>query len=290
MFKGKKMAGHMGDERVTTQNLKIVKTDADRGLIMVEGAVPGAKGGWILVRDAVKRALPEGVPMPGAFRKPRERRRSGRGSGSCRSCRLSNAERRRPSDGPQGHHARRQGRRHRSRCRTRFSASSRAPTSCSAWSATSSPSGRPARTRPRRAARSATTKKMFKQKGTGRARHGAKTAPQFRGGGKAFGPVVRSHAHDLPKKVRALALKHALSDKARGEKLIVIADAKVKEPKTKALAGAVRQARPRQRADHRRRRGRRRISRWPPATSPISTCCRCRASTSTTSCAATRWC
>ena len=69
VFKGKKMAGHMGDERVTTQNLKIVKTDADRGLIMVEGAVPGARGGWILVRDAVKRALPEGVPMPGAFRK-----------------------------------------------------------------------------------------------------------------------------------------------------------------------------------------------------------------------------
>ena len=82
----------------------------------------------------------------------------------------------------------------------------------------------------------ATTAKMYKQKGTGRARHGAKTAPQFRGGGKAFGPVVRSHAHDLPKKVRALALKHALSDKARGEKLIVLADAAVKEPKTKALA------------------------------------------------------
>jgi large subunit ribosomal protein L4 len=84
---------------------------------------------------------------------------------------------------------------------------------------------------------SATTKKMYAQKGTGRARHGAKTAPQFRGGGKAFGPVVRSHAHDLPKKVRALALKMALSDKAKGEKIIVIADTKVKEAKTKALAG-----------------------------------------------------
>jgi large subunit ribosomal protein L4 len=84
---------------------------------------------------------------------------------------------------------------------------------------------------------SATTAKMYKQKGTGRARHGAKTAPQFRGGGKAFGPVVRSHAHDLPKKVRALALKLALSDKAKGEKLIVIADTKVKAVKTKALAG-----------------------------------------------------
>jgi large subunit ribosomal protein L3 len=69
VFKGKKMAGHLGDERVTTQNLKIVKTDAGRGLIMVEGAVPGHNGGWILVRDAVKRALPKEAPKPGAIRK-----------------------------------------------------------------------------------------------------------------------------------------------------------------------------------------------------------------------------
>jgi large subunit ribosomal protein L4 len=83
---------------------------------------------------------------------------------------------------------------------------------------------------------SLTTKKMYKQKGTGKARHGAHSAAQFRGGAKAFGPVVRSHAHDLPKKVRALALKHALSDKARGAKLIVIADTNVAEAKTKAVA------------------------------------------------------
>ncbi len=82
-----------------------------------------------------------------------------------------------------------------------------------------------------------TTKKMYKQKGTGRARHGAKTAPQFRGGGKAFGPVVRSHAIGLPKKVRVLALKHALSDKARDDKLIVLAEATAKDGKTKPLAG-----------------------------------------------------
>ena len=69
VFKKKHMAGHLGDERVTTLNLKVVKTDVDRGLIMVSGAVPGAKGGWIMVRDAVKRALPEGgVPTPGKFR------------------------------------------------------------------------------------------------------------------------------------------------------------------------------------------------------------------------------
>jgi large subunit ribosomal protein L3 len=69
VFKNKKMAGHLGDERVTTQNLKIVRTDVERGLILVEGAVPGAKGGWILVRDAVKKKLPDGVPTPGSFRK-----------------------------------------------------------------------------------------------------------------------------------------------------------------------------------------------------------------------------
>ena len=82
----------------------------------------------------------------------------------------------------------------------------------------------------------ATAKKVYAQKGTGQARHGNKAAPQFRGGGKAFGPVVRSHAHDLPKKVRALALKHALSGKLKGDKLIVLAEASASDPKTKALA------------------------------------------------------
>lgn len=82
---------------------------------------------------------------------------------------------------------------------------------------------------------SRTTKKMYKQKGTGGARHGAMSAPQFRGGGRAFGPTPRSHAHDLPKKVRALALKHALSAKAKVSQIHVIADAAVAEPKTKAL-------------------------------------------------------
>ena len=68
VFKGKKMAGHLGNVRVTTQNLEVVRTDADQGVILVRGAVPGAKGGWLLVRDAVKRALPKGVPTPGAIR------------------------------------------------------------------------------------------------------------------------------------------------------------------------------------------------------------------------------
>jgi len=68
VFKGKKMAGHMGAVRVTTQNLQVVKTDADRGLIMIKGAVPGSKGGWVTVKDAVKKPLPENVPFPAALR------------------------------------------------------------------------------------------------------------------------------------------------------------------------------------------------------------------------------
>ena len=77
--------------------------------------------------------------------------------------------------------------------------------------------------------------KMYKQKGTGRARHHSARAPQFRGGGKAHGPVVRSHEHDLPKKVRALGLKHALSAKAKSSSIIIIDDLKLTEAKTKTL-------------------------------------------------------
>lgn len=82
---------------------------------------------------------------------------------------------------------------------------------------------------------SRTGKKMYKQKGTGGARHGSRRAPQFVGGSRAFGPVVRSHAHALPKKVRALALRHALSAKFKSGDLIVVDTVSVKEAKTAAL-------------------------------------------------------
>ncbi|WP_309086498.1 50S ribosomal protein L3 [Chelativorans sp.] len=68
VFKGKKMAGHMGDRRVTTQNLEVVSTDTERGLILIRGAVPGSKGAWIMVRDAVKVPLPKEAPVPAAIR------------------------------------------------------------------------------------------------------------------------------------------------------------------------------------------------------------------------------
>ncbi|MFO1135292.1 MAG: 50S ribosomal protein L3 [Rhodoblastus sp.] len=70
-FKNKKMAGHLGTDRVTTQNLRVVQTDVERGLILVEGSVPGHRGGYIFVRDAVKRALPTDAPKPGKFKEPK---------------------------------------------------------------------------------------------------------------------------------------------------------------------------------------------------------------------------
>ena len=68
VFKGKKMAGHMGAVRVTTQNLQVVRTDADRGLIMIKGAVPATKGGWVTIKDAVKKPAPDNVPLPAGLK------------------------------------------------------------------------------------------------------------------------------------------------------------------------------------------------------------------------------
>ena len=68
VFKGKKMAGHMGARRVTTHNLEIVKTDEDRGVIFVKGAIPGSKGGWVMLRDALKKTLPDNAPRPAGLR------------------------------------------------------------------------------------------------------------------------------------------------------------------------------------------------------------------------------
>jgi len=68
VFKGKKMAGHLGSVRVTTQNIQVVRTDADRGLIMVKGSVPGTKGGWVTIKDAVKKPLPKDLPLPAALK------------------------------------------------------------------------------------------------------------------------------------------------------------------------------------------------------------------------------
>jgi 50S ribosomal protein uL3/50S ribosomal protein L4 len=196
-FKNKKMPGHMGDRRVTTQNVgrpdrRRARPDPD----------PGRRS-----RRCQGRLDP--CPRRGQEARSRERAPAGFVSGARPLLRE-----RRTCDGTQDNHSRRRPPA-RSLSRTRSSVSSRAPTSCTAWCATSSQGhGRHAQVKGRSEV-DRTGKKIYKQKGTGGARHGAASAPQFRGGGKAFGPVVRSHAIDLPKKVRALALKHALSAKAK---------------------------------------------------------------------------
>jgi len=68
VFKGKKMAGHMGAAKVTTQNLQVIRTDADRGLVFIKGAVPGSKGGWVTIKDAVKKAAPADLPLPAGLK------------------------------------------------------------------------------------------------------------------------------------------------------------------------------------------------------------------------------
>ena len=134
-----------------------------------------------------------------------------------------------------------------------------------------------------------TGKKMYKQKGTGGARHGSARVPQFRGGGRAMGPVVRSHEHDLPKKVRALALRHALSAKVAGRRVDRLGKRELAEAKTKRCATPSRR-RDSERADHRRRRGRREVRAGRAQPAADRRAAGRRASTSTTSCAAASSC
>jgi large subunit ribosomal protein L4 len=130
-----------------------------------------------------------------------------------------------------------------------------------------------------------TGKKMYRQKGTGSARHGSARVNLFRGGGRSFGPTPRSHAIDLPKKVRALALKHALSAKAKDGGIIVLEKATVKNGKTGALPSSDSRTRSSSTAPNSKP-----ISPSPRAISRTSTCFRCRASTSTTFCGGRHWC
>ena len=162
---------------MTTQNVEVVSTDVDRGLILIRGAVPGSKGAWILVRDAVKDALPDNAPKPAGIR----------AAAKCRSCRPP---------------------RERNNGSSRFNASAaRMPASSTLsdeifgleprddilqrivrWQLAKRQQG--THQAKGRAEIARTGAKMYKQKGTGRARHHSARAPQFRGGGKAHGPVV----------------------------------------------------------------------------------------------------
>ena len=231
-FPGKKMAGHYGHERVTTQNLKVVAADDEKGLLLVSGAVPGPRGGYIIVKDASKRARPKDAPYPAGLRKAAAEAKAPR--------------RRRPMP-----HRRLEDQIMKIAVKTIEGGSAGeidladavfgAPVRqdilqrCVVWQLSRRQQG--THKTKGRSEVTATAKKMYAQKGTGRARHGNEAAPQFRGGGKAFGPVVRSHASDLPKKVRKLALRTALSAKAAEGKLIVLDSATLAEPKTAQLKG-----------------------------------------------------
>jgi len=189
VFKGKKMAGHMGAAKVTTQNLQVVKTDVERGLIMIKGAVPGSKGGWVTIKDAVKKATPENVIYPAALR-------------------------------------------------SAAAAAEKAAEEAAAAAAAEEEAAAAAAAEAEQAAMDSAeaTKKIYRQKGTGGARHGSRNAPIFRSGGVYKGPTPRSHAHDLTKKFRKLGLRHALSAKATAGELIVLDDATMKSSKTSDLA------------------------------------------------------
>ena len=233
-FANKKMAGHLGAERVTTQNLKIVSVDEDRGLILVKGAVPGSEGGWVLVRDAVKRKAPEGLPFPAALR--------------------SKPDAAPAADGPRGP-CRRSRRRADGVNEMKTTVKNLKNEEVGEIELDEAVFGVPLRTdllarmvnyqlAKRRSGNhktkgvseiSGTTKKPHRQKGTGRARQGSLRSPQFRGGAAIFGPVVRSHAHDLNKKVRKLALKTALSTKLAEGKLVVLDAVAVDSHKTKEM-------------------------------------------------------
>ena len=222
-FKNKKMAGHMGAERVTTQNLEVVLTDVERGVLMVRGAVPGSEGGWVLVSDAVKRKAPKGLPFPAALRaatggdrrrtEPPSRRdrrgRAGRGGGGHgMKLKVNNLDNKEVGDIELADEV--------------FGLPVRRDILARVvnWQLAKRRAG----THKTKGISdiSGTTKKPYKQKGTGRARQGSLRSPQFRGGAVIFGPVVRSHEFGLQKKVRRLGLKTALSAKQAEGKLVVI--------------------------------------------------------------------
>ena len=260
--------------------------------------MPGSKSGWVTVRDAVKKKLPKEAPKPGKFRvSEAAEAKVGAGQAGVRSgiqCgaggRASICRRRASGKscnaGCKGRRSGRQGcRQGRVRCEeeggrvmelkivaldgkeagkatlsdTIFGLEPRTDIiqRCVNWQLAKRQRG--THKTKGRAEIWRTGKKMYAQKGTGGARHGSARVPQFRGGGRAFGPVVRSHAIDLPKKVRALALKHALSSKAKDGGIIVIDKATLERRQDQGAGKAVRQARPRKCADYRRRRDRRQL-------------------------------
>ena len=242
-WKEKKMAGHMGVDKVTTQNLRVVSTDVERGLILVEGAVPGSSrrlGLGSRRRQEAAKGRAGSRQVPSRPRPPRLPRRSTK-QGRLTAMKFDVTSIEGAAAGSLELNDDVFGLEPRNDIIARMVR----------WQLAKRRAG--SRKTLGRADIHRTGKKMYKQKGTGGARHGSARVPQFRGGGRAMGPVIRSFEHDLPKKVRALALRHALSAKAQAGELIVWESANLPRRKTKAAARRIREGRDRQRADHRRR-------------------------------------
>ncbi len=210
------MAGQLGNERVTTQSLEVVQSDAERGLILIKGSVPGSENGWVLIKDAVKRKAPDGLPFPAALRD-------------------GGAATRPPPEAADADAARD---RRRGGLAMRATVRTLDNQEVGDIELAEEVFGLPVRRdilarvvnwqlAKRRAGThktkgisdiSGTTKKPYKQKGTGRARQGSLRSPQFRGGAVIFGPVVRSHEFGLQKKVRrARAQDRAVGEAGRGQ-------------------------------------------------------------------------
>ena len=229
VFKGKKMAGHMGDERVTTQNLEVVKTDKDAR--PRDGARRGAGHQGRLGAGARRRQAtpPKDAPRPGAFKRrsgcarhapqstePKETDVMKADVTTLEAAKAGEVELEDAIFGLEP----RPDLIHRM---VRYQLLKRMAGTHHAQD---------------RSEVNVTGKKMYKQKGTGNARHGDKSVPQWRGGGKVFGPKPRSHAIELPKKVRALALRHALSAKAKAGEIVVLDKAASKRRQDQGPEGA----------------------------------------------------
>ena len=195
VFKGMKMAGRMGHERQTTQSLTVHAVDAERGLLLIKGAVPGPKGGLVLVRTAAKERLnadDELAAEPG--------HKTG----------LTDDRRRRPGQRPVELPA------------EIFDVQANVPLIHQVVVAQLAAARQGTHSTKTRGEVRGGGKKPYRQKGTGRARQGSTRAPQFAGGGVVHGPKPRSYDQRTPKKMKAAALRGALSDRARNGRIHVV--------------------------------------------------------------------
>ena len=250
VFKGKKMAGHMGASRVTTQNLTVVTVDDEDNLILIKGAIPGSKNGWVMVSDALKKALPEGVPFPAGLvsdapveQPVAEEALTEESAAEEAVTEEAQADTATAENTEKGHLMKLDVKTLENKKKgdieladAVFAIDPREDIVARVvkWQLAKRRAG--THLVKGRSDIARTGKKMFRQKGTGRARAGNGSVSQFRGGGVVHGPVLRGYEHKLPKKVRNLGMKSVLSAKLASGNLIVVDDLKA-SGKTAELKG-----------------------------------------------------